>query len=222
MAELSVVTLMRGKTSLTHQMMRTLKASTACEYDLVIVENPSDDPYTELPDHPARVITRETANINESINIGINSTDTPYVVCVNNDILVGYRAMDNLLAAMKADSELWCVSPQVSDWVPPPNWDLLAKEVSEKPQEYAEGGILGCCFMLSRVAWETVGGYDENFDLWFSEYDYGNRLSQLGHPAKRITNAIVHHFIHSTAGTLPDSSDRNERSLAYYKKKWGG
>jgi GT2 family glycosyltransferase len=66
----------------------------------------------------------------------------------------------------------------------------------------------GAFLMFSRVAWETVGGFDERFwPVWFEDVDFCARIKSAGfctycHPAAMAT----HSGAHSVGGLLLETS----------------
>lgn len=224
-SRVKIVTLMRGQSKLTEQMLRSLRRSTTNTYEVVCVENPSDDPFVQPSDLPTvRLLKRETANINQSINIGfaeaLSDPNVEIVGCVNNDIIFGIGAVDNLLCLL--DSGAYdMVSPLNTDFVMADDWHERSKEIAESTEPPTAGHMLGCCFFMTRKLWDAVGGFDEGYDFWWSEADYQNRVAELGWARIGLAHiAIIHHFVSQTAQHLPDTLERNERSFQRFKQKW--
>ncbi len=225
MSDVKIFTMMRGKPHLTSQMIRSLRETSTIPYEMLVIENPSSEPYHPVEaEHPVQVLVKETANVSESTNLGFDMCFSDpainYVLCVNNDILFGPRTVEHLRQGIEK-FKLWCLSPMVVDHQKPANWREMSQEIADKSLEIHEpSDILGCCFMISREAWESGERYDENFEFWWCEADYNKRLCMMGRAPKRIQNAVVVHLVGQTAAAYPDTLEKNSRSYRYYKKKW--
>jgi N-acetylglucosaminyl-diphospho-decaprenol L-rhamnosyltransferase len=52
----------------------------------------------------------------------------------------------------------------------------------------------GACFVMRRPLWESVGGFDEEFFLWYEDVDLAKRLSEAGRRNLVCGAARVHHL----------------------------
>ena len=81
--------------------------------------------------------------------------------------------------------------------------------------------VPGTAFVIRKEVFEEIGGFDENFFLYFEEYDLCNRVRDCGfsiliHPQARV----VHKMGKSTGKSDKDSINRIfEKSRFYYFKK---
>lgn len=81
--------------------------------------------------------------------------------------------------------------------------------------------VPGTAFLIRRQVFEQVGGFDENFFLYFEESDLCRRIKQLGYhvwidPASKL----VHHWAKSTPSSgRPDIFAASRKF--YFKKNYG-
>jgi GT2 family glycosyltransferase len=66
---------------------------------------------------------------------------------------------------------------------PKPEWNLTA-EVEQ---------VSGACFVLRRELWEKIGGFDEDFFLWYDDVDLARRLVDAGYRNLVVGSARVEH-----------------------------
>jgi N-acetylglucosaminyl-diphospho-decaprenol L-rhamnosyltransferase len=73
---------------------------------------------------------------------------------------------------------------------------------SESPRD--AGWLSGSCVLVSRTAFEAVGGFDEGYFMYFEDVDLGVRLAEAGYRNVYVPTAhVVHSGAHSTSGEAP-------------------
>jgi GT2 family glycosyltransferase len=80
--------------------------------------------------------------------------------------------------------------------------------------------ICGACLMIRRQAYDQIGGFDEDFELYFEDSDLSNRCGQAGWGIDFVADArITHHLGQSTGGSWNATSLIYQQShIAYYRK----
>ncbi|WP_439661647.1 glycosyltransferase family 2 protein [Lentzea sp. HUAS TT2] len=84
------------------------------------------------------------------------------------------------------------------------------------PVERTAGWLSGSCFLMRREAFDSVGGFDERYFMYFEDVDLGERVGAAGWLNVYVPEAeVVHIGGHSTAR----SSDRmlREHHLSAYR-----
>lgn len=78
-------------------------------------------------------------------------------------------------------------------------------------------------FVIRKEVWDTVGGYDENYDPWGSCSDthLQTKLMIAGIIPKRIMSALVYHFSQTSGTFHPDRQSFREKNWRYYEDFWG-
>jgi N-acetylglucosaminyl-diphospho-decaprenol L-rhamnosyltransferase len=59
--------------------------------------------------------------------------------------------------------------------------------------ERVAGWLSGACLLLRREAFEAVGGFDEDYFMFFEDVDLGERLGRAGRPSVYVPSAQVVH-----------------------------
>lgn len=80
--------------------------------------------------------------------------------------------------------------------------------------------ICGACLMIRRETYDQLGGFDENFELYFEDSDLCHRCGKTGWDIDFVAEAkITHHLGQSTTGSWTTTSLIYQQShLAYYRK----
>lgn len=181
------------------------------------------------PDWPLVMATSDPWSKAHAVNIAAKATKgAPLVIC-DADVLVRPEALVAAVEAVEAGSP-WAVphgtvfrlNPDESRTVrrgdarvrPRP---LTADRCARKPYPGLPGGGL---FVVSREAWETVGGFDERFDGWGSEdVSLGYALDTLAGPHWR-GGAPLWHLSHPAAERT-DRLDGHQALEARYLRARG-
>jgi len=95
-------------------------------------------------------------------------------------------------------------------------------EHENRPETVIEDGFNMPLFIRKDV-WDTVGGYDEEYDPWGSnsDSDLQYKLMVAGVNPTRVRSALVYHFSNTSGTFHPDHRDAWEENWRYFTKKWG-
>jgi GT2 family glycosyltransferase len=79
----------------------------------------------------------------------------------------------------------------------------------------------GACFMVRREVWERLGGFDEDFFLWYEDVDLARRMREAGLHNFVCGGAVVHHLEGLATGTLSEADHQAARlaGLRLYLEK---
>lgn len=171
---------------------------------------------------------------NRAVNAAVAITNTPWIFITNDDMVYAPGWWDRLVNNIE---EEMCVSPKLVE----PRSGAPTFEVLEAGGaggdfnkqlflDYANnrigGGLttgLNFPLLIKRELWDTVGGYDINYDPWGSngDSDLEYKIKLAGVQPYQNTNCIVYHFS-QTSGTFNLANDSFRfRNYAYFKEKWG-
>jgi GT2 family glycosyltransferase len=200
-------------------------------FELVIVDNQSDDPDTLefLATVPGRVLRYpHSFNYARQVNLAAASVETDLLVFLNNDTEVMTADWLDRLIEQAMRPEVGAVGPRlylpdgkvqhegilVGMWrghansVEWGNWwrmgDLL-RDVS---------AVTGACMATRPGVFYRVGGYDERLRVAYNDVDYCLRLHQAGYQVVYEPDARLYHAEGSTRGLVEDPADApafNER-----------
>lgn len=72
-------------------------------------------------------------------------------------------------------------------------WTAKYLNANEQVVERDAGWLSGACVMVRREAFDSVGGFDDEFFMYFEDVDLGYRLGQAGWLNRYVPDAVVHH-----------------------------
>lgn len=149
-----------------------------------------------------------------------------YVLISNPDVIIHPGAPSALLAGLEGDPRAGAVGPRVlnedgsvypsarripslrsgighalfADLWPANPWTRSYRaesSASEAPRR--AGWLSGSCLLVRREAFESIGGFDEGYFMYFEDVDLGYRLGRAGWDSVYLPHArVTHAGAHST------------------------
>lgn len=143
-----------------------------------------------------------------------------YVVVANPDIVVGTEALAHLLEAAARWPRAGSLGPRILDeqggtypsarslpslrtgvghavfgqvWPTNP-WSRSYKSEREMTHEREAGWLSGAFLVVRREAYESVGGFDDAFFMYFEDVDLGRKLAAAGWANVYVPDAVVTHM----------------------------
>lgn len=165
----------------------------------------------------------------------------PYLLLLNPDFFVAPGAVDALVegarrypaaAAWGGISVDASGTPDTGNAIVIPGFTQLLRaalglSLAAPPGRDLDGDeqvevISGGFAMLSHVAWDRAGGFDERFFLYCEEVDLFQRLRRMGYPVMRLGSARGEHLIaHGQTLTPRRLLLRTAGIMEYVRKHWG-
>jgi len=211
--------------------------------EIIVVDNDSSDGSRELVASRfprVRLVTnRENVGFPRANNQGAQESHGEFLLFLNTDTIVPPGALVPLLDLMRADATIGAAGPrlfhgdgdfQVSfgrrvDFFAQFRQKLILnpyyRRVLKKGGPLREAGWLSAaCLLCRRTAFDAVGGFDDNFFLYFEDIDLCFRIREAGWRLVLVPEARVFHA--GGATTMPRrSASRFEyrRSQLYFYRK---
>jgi N-acetylglucosaminyl-diphospho-decaprenol L-rhamnosyltransferase len=158
-----------------------------------------------------------------------------WVLVSNPDVVLGEGAVDRMLALAESADDIGAVGPAIVEpdgtvypsaraipslrtglghalfanaWPTNP-WTRRYHSDRDGTVRRDAGWLSGACLLVRRSAYREVGGFDEDYFMYFEDVDLGHRLGRAGYrnvyePAARVTHVGAH--------STRDSSDRMRRA----------
>ena len=148
------------------------------------------------------------ANHNQVVRRLVADGSARYVLVLNDDTELAPQAVTRMVAALDRRPDLAAVVPSVVGGDGRPAATRLAYpsvrswlradrfDITELPDP--EGWLQGSCLLLRVDALRQVGGFDEQFFLFYEDVDLSRRLVQAGWGLGVCPEAIVVHHGHAT------------------------
>jgi N-acetylglucosaminyl-diphospho-decaprenol L-rhamnosyltransferase len=195
------------------------EAFTACEEieaRVKVVDNLSRPEQRQLFDLQAHdsgieiVLAERNLGFGGGANLGLRGGDAPLVCVSNADVVPDPGALAELARVALETPEAGMVGPVFAGGTQhyhsqlPGRLALLARSFvgsagRRQPQAPGPGEIVqigqvsGACFVMRRDVWEEVGGFDDDYFLWYDDVDLAKRLRDRGRSNLIVGSAQVRH-----------------------------
>ena len=157
-------------------------------------------------------------------NQGCKAAAAPWIVVLNNDVLVPTGCVEGLRRFME-EEEVDIASPAMCEGECNYDWQRYATEFMRDMQPARRNQVAhGVCFMVHRRVFETIGYFDDDPRLGgYEDDEFFRRAARAGFRLAMTGGAFLHHF-----GSVTQKSLRSHQvpakafeRRAYYRKKTG-
>ena len=119
------------------------------------------------------VFIKKNEGVSASINYAVKKIKTEYFLQISPDILFDYRDLDKFFdAAKKLNNNFSALGPRFINVKTKSH-----NQISQKLDIGTIDSIHGSCMFINKKKFKIIGGFDENFFLYFEETDYCKRAS---------------------------------------------
>lgn len=218
---------------------------------IIVVDNASTDATTEIVRKFSQVkLLENKSNLGygTAANLGVENTSCLYTLFLNPDCVVKKEAVEKLSSFLDKKNEAAVVSPKLvgqngqlqREMSPFPTvlsqvlillrlhrisffQHIVYPEIDYEKTQEAEH-LMGAALMIRRSVFEKLGGFDENFFLWFEETDLLKRISEAGHKIIYYPETSVTHLTGQSTKQLNFFKKQTiwNKSLIYYFSKHKG
>ncbi|RLC76544.1 MAG: hypothetical protein DRJ03_28470, partial [Chloroflexi bacterium] len=217
----SIIIPVRNRPKYFEQFYQSLVNSTKIPFELIIVDDASDEATKALieeiatnPLIPTFVFTNETQQgYARTCNRGMQEARGEYICLASTDILVTPRWLDKLVKAADVIPEGGIFGPSTNidnkfqippecanPKLDPTTIDILARRLEEQyGDEYKEVPIYAFCYLLRSSMITQIGYYDEQFGIGMGEdIEYRYRAHYHGWKEIWVKAAFVYHYGHKS------------------------
>jgi N-acetylglucosaminyl-diphospho-decaprenol L-rhamnosyltransferase len=172
-----------------------------------------------------------------------------WVLISNPDVVLEPGSLDALVAAAEEESRIGTVGPAIltpvgsvypsARLVPSirtgighalfynlwPNNAWSRRYLSEMDAQPRDAGWLsGSCLLVNRSAFETLGGFDDGYFMYFEDVDLGDRMTKAGYRNVYRPHArVMHSGAHSTASSSERMLREHHKSASrFLSRKYSG
>lgn len=190
------------------------------EFEVLVVDNGSTDgsaPYLEER-RPAvrRILLEENTGFCHAVNVGIQASDCPFVILLNNDTKVKPGFVRGLYEAIRRDGKIFSVSALMLMWDRPELADDAGDRYCALGWAYARGkgraaarynrpaevfAACGGAAIYRRSVFEEIGLFDELHFAYLEDLDIGYRARIYGYRNCYEPTAEVLHYGSASTGS---------------------
>jgi N-acetylglucosaminyl-diphospho-decaprenol L-rhamnosyltransferase len=215
------------------RLLDSLPSSVSVPYEVVLADNGSTDGIperaaaarTEVEFRP----TGGNLGYGRGANAGAEGAATDWILVCNPDIEMRPGALDALLSAADRWPRAGSLGPAIREtdgtlypsaralpslrhgvghavlgrlWASNP-WTRSYRRENDYGIERESGWLSGACLLVRRAAWDSVGGFDPAYFMYFEDVDLGDRLGRAGWQNVYVPSAEVVHAGGTTTARTP-------------------
>jgi len=207
-------------------------------YEVIVVDNGStDNSISNIRERFPRIkIIENKHNLGfpAGNNVGIRESTTPYVLLLNDDVVVGRDILKDLLSAIKVypqagvigpailyykDPEyIWAAGGKISLFGYTSHIDKGRKSDTYDIPRYVDY-ITGCAVLIKREVIDSIGLLDPDYFLYFDDADYCYRAKRAGFKCLYIPPPTVRHKTGDEWITNPTQAYHYMKNAFVFAKK---
>jgi len=214
-------------------------------FEIIVIDNNSND--NSLIKTRKNHLNVEIIKLSENFgfakanNIGVKKSKGKYILILNNDTEISNGSIDTLISLLNNNPKFGIVAPIIyyEDRTPQLSFGNDPGIISEFFTKYFSkilfkiqvkllgdefemevDWVSGACFLISKELYNSIGGFDENFFLYYEDCDFGKRVRESGF-SNCITSKskIIHHLGKSARPPYYKLLFLIKRGHLYYYKK---
>lgn len=181
-------------------------------FEVIVVDNGSTDGSLEqiLNRFPWLKIVKNERNLGfpAGNNIGIRESTAPYVLLLNDDVVVHRGLLKDLISAVKGNPQVGIVGPLVLYYREPGKiWSGGGKvspfgytfhlgkgmELDSRREPCRVDYVTGCAMLITREVLNKVGLLDEDYFLYYDDADYCVRAGKAGFKCLCVYSSTIWH-----------------------------
>lgn len=181
----------------------------------------------------ARLVNSATnLGYGKAMNLGVSEANiADWILLANPDLTFAPGALDELVAIGEKDSSIGVLGPLIYTtggeiypsarrlpslrhgighalfflvWKSNPWTKAYLADRENPPRQRDAGWLSGACLLVRRSAFESVGGFDDKFFMYFEDVDLCERLGRAGWKVVYAPSAVITHI----GGHSTDSQSR--------------
>ena len=186
------------------------------KFPTIIINNSRSDKFNTLIDDfkNIKLITPDlNLGYGRANNLGVNQSKTPYFLIVNPDILLNEKLINTLYSTfLNYNDDIGVVGPSLYDsnmkrrtngsisHVKKIRGSKLSRSISNIPEgNMCCDFLVGCCLFMKRDFFMELGGFDNDFFMYFEDNDLCDRIIKNGKTVLEVPSAKVIHLENSSS-----------------------
>lgn len=234
----SIVIPTYNQLNMLQQCIESIMRNTKVPYEIIVVDNASTDGtsayLTELGGQVRYRLLDNNRGFAGAINVGMLMAKGRTIVLLNNDVIVTEQWLENLLVCLNSDEAIGMVGPVTNYISGAQQIEVPYTKIEDMPKFARENNqsnpsrwqrtdrLTGFCLLFRRELFESVGYFDEGYEIGnYEDDDYNIRVRLLGRSLVIAQDSFIHHFGSVSMKALGDKfMEVNDKNQFYYMDKW--
>ena len=201
------------------QTLDSLRAQTYRDFEIVLVDDGSNDPNTiayldALPDD-VRMIRQENLGLPGARNTAFRNARGTYVLPLDCDDWLEPTYLDRAIATLKSSPDKTVVYSHLNVFGDVSG--VLRKNYNFFEQLFLNQ--LPYCLLMPKSAWQEIGGYDETMRQGYEDWEFNIRLGIHGYFGVAIDEPLFHYRVSQTGMLKSISRSKHGRLWAGIQNK---
>lgn len=229
----SIVTAVYNQIEYTQLFLQSIKENSSQPYELIVVDNGSDDPTKSwLRQQKCKLIRwEENQGTTKAWNAGIKAARGEYVCVINNDVIVSPKWLEGLLKTLlNAPEDLGVLSPSTNEVtynlnISPNNegYKIFKQEslhMQSQKEVLWQDSLVGAGMVLTRKLINKIGLFDERYFAYYNDLDYLLALVSAGFKSYTTNQSMIYHFGGASGKNNPIIAAKKEEDKEKFLSKW--
>ncbi len=189
----------------------------ASKLEIIVVDNASGDDSLEklgaVKNKIKLIVSENNLGFAGGVNLGVKGATGEVIALLNNDARADKNWITSAVEKLNSDKEIAAIACKVLNWDGSKidfvdgslTWYGMGyKREAEKPVNQVidyERDVLfatGSAMFVKKSIFDEVGGFDENFFMFYEDVDLGWRLNLFGYKVKYLPTSIAYHKHHAS------------------------
>ena len=205
--------------------LRSLKHQTYSNYEIILVDNGSQDDSVQLinthySDMLRLIQLPENRGFAGGNNVGLREARGLYIALLNNDTEADRNWLHSLVQCMNSDEKIGMVGSKVMNYYKRDEIDNTGHLIYPDGLNRGRGRLekdfgqfetteeilfpSGCAALYKKKMFDEIGGFDETFFAYGDDTDIGLHGRYLGYKAIFCPKAVVYHKYSGTTGSYSE------------------
>ena len=205
--------------------LKSIQAQTFSSYEVLLADNGSTDESVQTAVAIHRPIMLATFSRNLGYtganNLSSKMARGTWLIFLNNDTKLAPDFLQQLVDTIARQPGAHILVPTITDYDGATTAEYhFALDILGYPTQTATGDPFwghGCALTVRRDVFTSLGGFDDDYFIFYEETDFCWRAQITGHAIVGAPNAVVRHF---GGGTVGDGSVVNGRILTSANRRY--
>lgn len=217
MTLLSIIIPVHNALEYTQECVNSIHRHTHIPYEIIIVDNGSDDGTTEWfqeEKNTKLLYQKENLGFPKAVNIGLKASTGNFLCVANNDLIFTPYWAERLIAHLDTADMVGPCTNSISGPQQVMMKDIYRNieeldEIVEKSYLVNKGKsipyhrLVGFCLLFKREVYEKIGGFNEIFGMGnYEDDDYCMKAIEYGFKLCIAQDVYIHHFGGTTHSLL--------------------